>query len=200
VTAGAVAPGESEGDFRVLGDGRGFERAAGGDLAEKGDDFVAGDEFLGDGGGFAGFGLGSVLGDEFERAAENAAGGVGFLDGEEGAAVGGLAVGGFLAGEGGEFADLDGVVGGSGRGGGSGKGERGGEEEGESAKQARGGERHHEIMRMFRRAHRRGWEAGFQPNCAGSVAGQRGCCAAGARDRSLLGLAVGGGGPLIGGA
>ena len=49
-------------DFRRLGDRRGFERAAGSDLAEDGDHTVAGNEFIDDVGGFTGFGL-IVLGE-----------------------------------------------------------------------------------------------------------------------------------------
>ena len=43
--------------------------------------------------------------------AEDAAGGVHLLDGEQGALVGGLAEGGLLAGQRGVFADLDRILG-----------------------------------------------------------------------------------------
>jgi hypothetical protein len=64
-----------------LADRSGFERAAGGDFAEQGDDGVAGDELAGDGSGLAGFGL-VVLEDELNGATKNAAGCVDFVDGE----------------------------------------------------------------------------------------------------------------------
>ena len=107
-------------DLVVLGDGRGLEGPAGGDLAEEGDDLVAGDEFFDDGGGLALLGL-VVLGDELDLASQDAAGGVQLLDGEEGALVRGLPEGGLLAGEGGEFADLDGLLGAGGAGEGRGR-------------------------------------------------------------------------------
>ncbi len=69
----------------------------------------AGDEFFDDRGGLAGFGL-VVFGDKLELATKNAAGGVGFFDGETGALVHGLAVGGLFAREGRELADLDGLL------------------------------------------------------------------------------------------
>jgi hypothetical protein len=50
-----------------------------------------------------------VLGDEFEFAAEDAAGGVDLLDGEARALVGVLAEDGLFAGHGGELADPDGL-------------------------------------------------------------------------------------------
>ena len=93
-----------------MGDGAGFERAAGGDFADEGDDFVAGGELFGGGGGLAGLRLVIFVG-EFERATEDAAGGVDLLEGEDDAVVGGLAEAGFLAGERGVFADLDGFGG-----------------------------------------------------------------------------------------
>ena len=96
-------------DFRRLGDRRGFERAAGGHLAEDGDDAVAGDQFVDDVGGLAGLGL-VVLGEEFDLFAEHAAGGVDFLDRQFGALVGRGAECRFFPGERGEFADLDGVT------------------------------------------------------------------------------------------
>src|ERR1035437_9630431 len=86
------------GDLEILGDGRGLEGAAGGDLAKEGDDLVAGDELLDDGGGLALLRL-VVFGDQLELPAEHAARGVELLDGEEGALVRGLAEGGLLAGE-----------------------------------------------------------------------------------------------------
>src|SRR5690606_3003792 len=52
-------------DFAGLGNGGGFEGAAGGDFADERDDFFAGDEFLRGGGAFAGLCL-VVLGDEFD--------------------------------------------------------------------------------------------------------------------------------------
>ena len=79
-----------------LRDGRGFQRPAGGDFAEQGHDLVAGDQLLGDGGGFAG-GAAVVLGDEFELLAEQAAGGIELFDGQQRALVGRLAKGRFLA-------------------------------------------------------------------------------------------------------
>src|SRR5688572_24273404 len=98
-------------DPGVLADGRGLEGAAGRDFAEDGDDLVAGDELFDDRGGLARLGL-VVLGEQLELAAEDAAGGVDLLDGEQRALVGILTVGGFLAGEGGEFPDFDRFLGG----------------------------------------------------------------------------------------
>ena len=69
---GDVGSRRARGDERdpgVLRDGGGFEGAAGGDFAEEGDDLVARDEFLGNGGGFAGLGL-VVLDQQLEPAAE----------------------------------------------------------------------------------------------------------------------------------
>src|SRR5690606_34194761 len=51
--------------------------------------------------------------EQLQRLAEHAAGGIDFLDGQQRAAVGRGAEGGFLAGERGEFADADGVAGGT---------------------------------------------------------------------------------------
>ena len=100
--------GRDEGDLSGLGDGGGFEGAAGGDFAEDDDDLVARDQFFDYGGGLTGFRL-VVFGDEFEGAPEDAAGGVGLLDGETGPFVNVLAEDGFLAGHRGEFAEFDGV-------------------------------------------------------------------------------------------
>ena len=102
--------GRNHRDVRVLADGGGLDGAAGSDFAEDGDGLVAGDELAHGGGSLAGFGL-VVLGDQLEFLAEHAGGGVDLLDREEGALVRGLAEGGFLAGERGILADLDGVVG-----------------------------------------------------------------------------------------
>ena len=71
---------------------------------------IAGDELFDDGGGFALLGL-VVFGEESELLPENAAGSIGFLDGQLGAVVGHGAESGFFAGERGEFADADGIAG-----------------------------------------------------------------------------------------
>ena len=102
--------GGDQGDFRGLGERGDLEGAAGRHFAEDGDDFVAGEQFFGDGGRLAGLGL-VVLGDEFELAAEDAAGGVEFFEGQQNSFVLGLAKGGVFAGEAGEFADFDGFGG-----------------------------------------------------------------------------------------
>ena len=113
------------GGLRERGD---FEAVGGGAAAEKGDYFFAAEEFFGDGGGVAGLRL-VVFNDDGEGAAEDAAAGVDFGDGHEHAAVGLLAERGFLAGEGFDFAELNGLGGGSGREG-EGKKESEREEEG----------------------------------------------------------------------
>ena len=105
-----------------MAEGRGFEGIGGGIAAEDGDDFVAGEQFFDGGGGFALFRL-DVFDEVFDFAAEDAAGGVEFLDGETDAFAGGETEGGFFTGEGGEMAELDGF-GGGGRSGGEGEKER----------------------------------------------------------------------------
>ena len=127
------------GDLKSLGDAGALEGAAGGDLADEGDDLVAGDEFFDDGGGFAGFGLG-VLDEEFDLFAEDAAGGVDLVDGEAGGLGGGVAEGAVFAGDGGVVADLDGVGGGFGSAGGEeeGGGERGKQGKGAAEKRGHG--------------------------------------------------------------
>ena len=128
-------PGGDKRDLRGLADRGGLEGPARGELAEDGDDLVAGDEFFDDRGGLAGLRL-VVLGDQLELAAQQAAGGVELLDGELRALVHGLAVGGLLAGERGEFADLDGFLGGE-----TGRQQTGDEGEPEHREQGTGGHR-----------------------------------------------------------
>ena len=98
-------------DLRALGDGGHLEGAAGGDLAEEGDDLFAGEELAGNGGGFAGLRL-IILGEELKGAAEHAASGVDVFDGEECASVGRVAKRGFFARKGGNLADFNRLGGG----------------------------------------------------------------------------------------
>ena len=74
--------GRNHRDLVLLANRRGFERTAGRNFAENGYDAIARDQFIDDGGGFAGFGL-RVFGDEFELLAEDAARRVDFFDGEQ---------------------------------------------------------------------------------------------------------------------
>ena len=120
VVAGLGHPrvGGGDGDHRhvrTLEHGGGLERVGRGIAPEHGHHVVAGDKFLGDGGGLARLGL-VVLGSQLQRPAEHAAGGVELLDREDDAAAGGEAEGGFLAGESAVLADDDRLGGGEGGG------------------------------------------------------------------------------------
>ena len=126
---GSGRGGRDKRDTCGLGERGDFEAVGGGAAAEKGDYFVAAEEFFGDGGGVAGLRL-VVCNDDGEGAAEDAAAGVDFGDGHEHAAVGLLAERGFLAGEGFDFAEFDGLGGGRGR---EGEGDEESEREEESA-------------------------------------------------------------------
>ena len=126
---GSGRGGRDKRDACGLGERGDFEAVGGGAAAEKGDYFVAAEEFFGDGGGVAGLRL-VVFDNDGEGAAEDAAAGVDFGDGHEHAAVGLLAERGFLAGEGFDFAELDGLGGGRGR---EGEGDEESEREEESA-------------------------------------------------------------------